>query len=126
MEIVTAPTSLHQAPPDLRRSERHPLILAVEMSSDAKRGRCGVTRNASPFGLLVVTPSRFSLGERIELAVHLPGIAQRAKGRVVRVEENTPGSAEVWRYRYAIELDGALPDALLESAKTRSAAVALG
>ncbi|MBS2015412.1 MAG: PilZ domain-containing protein [Deltaproteobacteria bacterium] len=94
------------------------------MSSPAKRGRCGVTRNASGKGLLVVTPSRFALGEELELSVHLPGHAERRRGRVVRIEENGPSSHEVWRYRYAIELERAIADEMIESAQARAAELA--
>lgn len=126
MAETASPVPAKTRGPESRRVQRMPLVLAVELSSEAKRGRCGVTRNASGKGLLVVTPSRFTLGERLELAVHLPGHAERTTGRVVRIEENGPTSAEVWRYRYAIELEAALPDDLLASAQARSAAVALG
>jgi len=102
-----------------RKGRRLPVILAVEMSSDAKRGRCGVTRNASGKGLLIVTPSHFPIGERLELAVHVPGRAEVARGRVVRIEENSASSAEVWRYSVAVELDGVLPNEMLESAAAR-------
>ncbi len=101
-----------------RKSQRLPAILAVELSSKSKPGRCGVTRNASEKGLLIVTPSRFAVGDEVDLAVHVGSQRGRASARVVRVEENALGSAEVWRYRLAVELDGTLPDALLDEART--------
>jgi hypothetical protein len=101
---------------------RQPVLLAVELSSAAKRGRCGVTRNASRTGLLIVTPSRFAVGESLELALHgSPGQSGRVNARVVRVEENEWDSHEVWRYRMAVALDDALPDDLLVSAAERTA-----
>jgi hypothetical protein len=106
----------HQTP----RQPRLPVVLAVELSSKAKPGRCGVTRNASGKGLLIVTPSRFSVGDELDLAVHVGEQSGRASARVVRVEENGKDSAETWRYRLAVELDGALPEALLEEARARA------
>ena len=105
---------------DSRRAPRLPVILAVELSSKAKPGRCGVTRNASGKGLLIVTPSRFAVGDALEVAVHVGNTSGRAAARVVRVEENGKDSAETWRYRLAVELDGALPKALLEEARARA------
>jgi hypothetical protein len=102
-----------------RSAPRIPAILAVELSSTAKPGRCGVTRNASGKGLLIVTPSRFSVGDELKLAVHVGTHSGHVGARVVRVEENGKDSAEVWRYRLAVELDGTLPEALLEEAETR-------
>jgi hypothetical protein len=103
--------------PDSRRVPRMPVILAVELSSKAKPGRCGVTRNASGKGLLIVTPSRFAVGDQLDLAVHVGKSTGRAAARVVRVEENGKESTETWRYRLAVELDGTLPDDLLEEAR---------
>jgi hypothetical protein len=97
-----------------------PVVLAVELSTKAKPGRCGVTRNASGKGLLIVTPSRFSVGDEIDVAVHIGERSGRASAKVVRVEENAKESCETWRYRLAVELDGALPDELLEEAAARA------
>lgn len=103
-----------------RKNPRVPAILAVELSSKAKPGRCGVTRNASGKGLLIVTPSRFSVGDALDVAVHVGTQSGRASARVVRVEENDRDSAEVWRYRLAVELDRTLPEALIEEARARA------
>jgi hypothetical protein len=100
-----------------RTTPRIPAFFAVELSSDAKRGRCGVTRNASPNGLLIVTPSLFQADERLELSVHAEGIAAKLGGRVVRVDVNPPRSSELWRYRLAVELDEPLPGELLTVAE---------
>ena len=108
------------------RQTRLPVVLAVELSSKAKPGRCGVTRNASGKGLLIVTPSRFSVGDELDVAVHVGDHSGRASARVVRVEENGKDSAETWRYRLAVELDGALPEALLEEARARAPTVKAG
>ena len=92
-------------------------VLAVELSSQGKPGRCGVTRNISDRGLLIVTPSRFAVGDAVDVAVHAGAELGRASARVVRVEENGAGSPEVWRYRLAVELDETLPAGLLEAAR---------
>jgi len=107
--------------PDARRkTPRMPAVLAVELSSRAKPGRCGVTRNASEKGLLIVTPSRFSVGDELALSVLVGSQKGSVGARVVRVEENDAASAEVWRYRLAVELDGALPEELLDEARARA------
>jgi hypothetical protein len=109
-----------EAIPDPRRKvPRLPVVLAVELSSKTKPGRCGVTRNASGKGLLIVTPSRFAVGEELALSVHAGDKSGHVGARVVRVEENAPDSSEMWRYRLAVELDGELPDAVIEEARTR-------
>lgn len=102
-----------------RKSPRVPLVLAVELSSKEKPGRCGVTRNASDGGLLLVTPSRFEVGEQLSVAAFVGPYQSRIAARVVRVEENELGSAEVWRYRMALSLEKALPRELLDEAQRR-------
>lgn len=115
-------------PDPRRKAPRMSAVLAVELSSKDKPRRCGVTRNASENGLLIITPSRFSVGDELAVSVLVGPQHGRIGGRVVRVEENDAASAEVWRYRLAVELEGALPEELLEEAraynpfgKTRSA-----
>ncbi len=114
------PDSSPSDPRHVPRQPRLPVVLAVELSSKAKPGRCGVTRNASGKGLLIVTPSRFSVGDEIDVAVHVGERSGRASAKVVRVEENAKESCETWRYRLAVELDGALPEELLEEAAARA------
>jgi hypothetical protein len=99
-----------------RTKPRIPAYFAVEISSAAKRLRCGVTRNASGQGLLVVTPSRFKPNDELELAVHVEGYCAQVKGHVVRIDENPVSSSELWRYRLGIELDEPLPTELLSRA----------
>lgn len=99
---------------------RQPAVLAVELSSEEKTGRCGVTRNASGKGLLIMTPSRFRVGDQLQLSLHVGEASGRVAARVVRVEENGPDSREVWRYRLAVELDGTLSEDLLAAARARA------
>jgi hypothetical protein len=99
-----------------RNDKRIDAFFACELSSEAKKGRCGVTRNASHQGLLVVTPSRFEQSDRIELSLHADGLAKKVVGRIVRIDENGLRSSELWRYRLAIHLDEPLPEEMLERA----------
>lgn len=99
---------------DRRTAPRVTAFFAVEMSSPSKSSRCGVTRNASDKGLLVVTPSRFAPADPLELAVHVEGLCAHLRGRIVRIDENPASSHELWRYRLAIQLDEPLPAALLD------------
>jgi len=117
---MTPQSSVDRTDRDARRVlPRAPAVLAVELSSEAKPGRCGVTRNASGKGLLIVTPSRFSVGDQLQLSLHVGKESGRVAARVVRVEENGPDSSEIWRYRLAVEVDGTLPEELLAAARAR-------
>jgi hypothetical protein len=104
-----------------RSNPRISAFFAVELSSEAKRGRCGVTRNASDRGLLIVTPSRFQPDDVLELSVHAENQSARLRGRIVRIDENSMRSPELWRYRLAVELDEPLPSELLAFADAKSA-----
>lgn len=109
--------------PSRRTNPRLSVVAAVQVSSSDKPGRCGVTRNASDRGMLIVTPSRFGVGEEVDVAVHLGDQLERRRARVVRVEENGRDSVETWRYSLAVELEGELPHDVLEDACARTRAL---
>lgn len=121
MESQNQVTSPATAPDQRRKALRVNAVFAVELSSKAKPGRCGVTRNASGSGLLIVTPSRFDVGDELDVAVHVGTQLSRASARVVRVEENRRDSPEVWRYRLAIEVHGAFSAPLVDDARAPAA-----
>jgi hypothetical protein len=108
------------SPDPRRKTPRKAAFLAVGLSSTAKPGRYGVTRNASGKGLLIATSSRFAVGDELALSVLAGNTERRVSARVVRVEENAVSSPEVWRYRLAVELDEELDGALLDQGIRRA------
>jgi hypothetical protein len=103
---------------DRRTSERVEALVLVQLGDDE---RYGVTRDVSERGLLIATRSSFSPGDRIEIVILDPGGPIRTTARVVRVVETPP--EEAWRYRVALELDGAIPPEIV--AKGAEAAATL-
>lgn len=99
---------------DRRRAERTPAVLAVALDTEEKHGRHGVTRDLSEKGLLVVTPSTFKRGDRVQVTVHADGEGVNVSGQVRRVDENPISSPELWRWRVGIELDEPLPTGVVE------------
>ena len=99
---------------DRRRAERTPAVLAVALDTQEKHGRHGVTRDLSEKGLLVVTPSTFKRGDRVQVKVHAGGEDVNVSGQVMRVDENPISSPELWRWRIGIELDSPLPTDFVE------------
>ena len=97
-----------------RRAERTPAVLAVALDTQDKQGRHGVTRDLSEKGLLVVTPSTFKRGDRVQVTVHAGGEDVNVSGQVARVDENPISSPELWRWRVGIELDSPLPADFVE------------
>lgn len=106
---------------DRRRAERTLAVLAVALDSPEKQGRHGVTRDVSESGLLVVTPSAFRLGDRVQVTVHAGGEDRAAAGRVARIDENPVSSPELWRWRVGIALDEPLPRDFVEKGAKVSA-----
>jgi hypothetical protein len=94
---------------DRRGKPRTPAVLAVALESESKPARHGVTRDLSANGLLIVTPSQFSKGDRLRIKVHTNGTGLDVVGRVTRVDENPISSPELWRYRVGVELEAPLP-----------------
>lgn len=99
---------------DRRRAERKPAVLAVALDSGEKRGRHGVTRDLSSKGMLVVTPSSFKLGDRVEVTVHAGSEGVALVGHIARIDENPVSSPELWRWRVGIELDAPIPPEFVE------------
>jgi hypothetical protein len=89
-----------------RIHSRQKAFYAVEIDAVTRKRRIGVTRDASERGLLIASPSRFEVGEALQLRVLVPNEGTRAVGaKVTRVEENGKSSPEMWRYRFAVQLD---------------------
>jgi hypothetical protein len=105
---------------DRRGEPRTAAVLSVDLASETKGGRLGVTRDLSATGLLIVTPSHFTKGDRLRIKVHSGSDTELdVCGRVTRVDENPVSSPELWRYRVGIELDKPLPVSLLDRPSDR-------
>lgn len=105
---------------DRRGEPRTAAVLSVDLESETKGGRLGVTRDLSATGLLIVTPSHFSKGDRLRIKVHAGAdTGVDVCGRVIRVDENPISSPELWRYRVGVELENPLPVSILERPSER-------
>ena len=103
---------------DRREEPRTSVVMAVALESETKAGRHGVTRDLSTRGLLIVTPSHFTKGDRLKIKVHgSAGADVDVEGRVTRVDENPISSPELWRYRVGVELDAPLPVSIVAANK---------
>ena len=72
---------------DRRRAPRYPLSTPVEIDGKERKHRIGVTRDASVFGIQVISRSRFDIGQKIvvRFRVGSPGAStEEVEGRVVR------------------------------------------
>lgn len=98
---------------DRRGGPRTPAVVAVALESETKPGRQGVTRDVSDNGLLIVTRSHFSKGDRVRIKLHARSTRLDVVGRVVRVDQNPISSPELWPYRVGVALDEPLPCAAL-------------
>lgn len=98
---------------DRRSGARQKAYFAVEIDAGARKSRVGVTRDATARSLLIASPSRFDVGDALALRVLVPNRGTVAvQARVTRVEQNPADSPELWRYRFAVELDGERPELL--------------
>jgi hypothetical protein len=87
-----------------RRHTREEVYFPVQIDSKEKSERVGVARNSSASGLLIGTPSRFSVGEELDLTftVQYGGPYQKKHGRVVRV--TLDDQADLFRQLVAVEI----------------------
>lgn len=73
--------------PERRRESRREDFFPVRIDSARKPDRLGVVRNSSSSGLLIGTPSRFEVGDEVDLTFspRLGDPPRRCRARVVRV-----------------------------------------
>jgi len=93
------------------RADRHPVVVVVQIDSQQRKERLGVTRDVSNSGTLLLSNSKFEVGERLEVTFHLSSesdVARKEWGEVVRVERLEAGRQ--WRYAMALRFDKPLPD----------------
>jgi PilZ domain len=72
---------------DRRDHTRYDAFLAVQIDSNDKPGRLGVCQNLSSAGMLIATPSRFRVGERVDVTFRVSriGAKRRRVGTVRRL-----------------------------------------
>jgi hypothetical protein len=83
--IATASTTSAER----RQRARHRVCFPIQLRGERKSGRIGLCRNGSATGMLLGTPSRFEVGERLDLSFRVTSQApeMRLSGRIVRVAQ---------------------------------------
>jgi len=89
---------------DKRLVPREPVHLVTEIELDGSQVGCGVTRDASGAGLLLLTHLNLAQGSEIGLRLYLPPEAEARLLRacVVRSERIPAAEGIVWDYRVAV------------------------
>jgi hypothetical protein len=90
-----------------RLAARKAAHFVAEIESNGARIGCGVSRDASASGLLILSRADISPGTRVVVRLWVPGEEQpRAlDGAVVRRETMRPGESSIWKHRIAVSLD---------------------
>ncbi len=91
------------------------------MDSRNRKDRIAMSRNASSRGVLLGSPSRFEVGERLVMTFRImPDGPQYAGvvGKVVRVDESATAEDPMWRHVMAIEFESPLDEKVVEVLRT--------
>ena len=90
-----------------RVATRRPAHLVAEIETGGERLGCGVSRDASASGMLLLARTDLSAGTRVLLRVWVPGEDEPREldGEVVRRETMRPGDSPIWKYKIAVSLD---------------------
>jgi PilZ domain len=96
---------------DRRVTERKVVHFVAEIEVDGAIIGCGVSRDASHRGLLLLTHVDLAPGRKITLRLLAPGESgpRTLPASVVRREKMAPGEA-VWAHKIAVALDDPPPD----------------
>ena len=94
-----------------RSCPRHPIHVAVSITTVDRHDRVGVTRDLSASGLLFHSLSRFQPGEKVWLVFQAAERANCATGEVVRAAQD-PHETSLLRYLTAVRFDAPIELAL--------------
>jgi hypothetical protein len=99
-------------PQDKRQAPRKPAHFVTVIELDGEEIGCGVSRDASGTGFLLLTRLNLAPGRELVLQVFLPREEdpRRLQATVVRCEQIPPASGIVWDYRIAVRLHEPPPD----------------
>jgi hypothetical protein len=89
---------------DKRLVPREPVHLVAEIEVDGSRVGCGVSRDASGAGLLLLTHLNLAQGSEVALKLYVPpeADARLLRASVVRSERIPVAEGVVWDYRVAV------------------------
>jgi PilZ domain len=106
-------------PSDRRGEPRRSAGVVVEIKLDGTFVTCGVSRDASAAGLLLMTQKDLEPGAKVEVRLWFgkQETPFSTSASVVRCERIAPQKAELWSYEVAVALDDRPPgfDAILET-----------
>jgi len=93
-------------PSERRLAPRRVAHLVAEIEADGGTIDCGVSRDASATGLLILTRSEMPAGQQIAVRLFVPGEKKRRalKASVVRCERLPASERDLWSYRIAISI----------------------
>jgi hypothetical protein len=79
----------------------------TEIDLDGRRLGCGVSRNASGTGLLLMMDRAVPVSSKLVLRIYLPGQedARALAAYVVRCERIPVGERRVWGYKVGVQLE---------------------
>jgi len=96
-------------PSDRRAGERHLACFPAALERPDGEQRPSIIRDLSESGaLLLVRTAKIAVGDEVKLQLFIaddPGTFRPASGRVVRIEQLTPGEAGPWQQRVAVHFD---------------------
>ncbi|MFZ5890549.1 MAG: PilZ domain-containing protein [Myxococcota bacterium] len=92
---------------DKRVAVREPVHFVAEIDVDGQRLGCGVSRNASGVGLLLLTHLELAPGTPLTLRLYVPGEEdpRLIRASVVRCEKIPAEEGLVWAFRAGVQLE---------------------
>ena len=90
-----------------RATKREAVHFVAEIELDGQRLGCGVSRDASGAGLLLLSEAEPAVGSRLVLRLYVPGEEQPRvlHASVVHCEKIPRAERVIWLYRVGVKLD---------------------
>ena len=88
-----------------RRHARRAFFEPVNICTDTRKDRAGISHDVSPNGIMFHSRSRFMIGERVDLTFRISSVELKyVSGRVVRASA-APSYDSTFPYEAAVEFD---------------------
>ncbi len=96
-----------KTPAERRSTPRKPAHFAAEIEVEGKGLGCGLSRDASGTGFLLLTRLQLTPGSKVVLRLLVPGetVARALSASVVRCEKLPPGESRLWSHKVAVAID---------------------
>jgi len=96
-----------------RGARRFEVWFPIEIESETTDRDVAISKDVSPKGILLATPTRVEVGAEVKIRFTLSSpkpVEHVVEGVIVRVERKHKQAEDIWRYQVAVQFDQEIPE----------------